>query len=244
VTVDVTPLFAKLGKLIPETDVSEATTLKNKDVLHYLAKKAAEAKAAKPSCDFPFPLKGLYMFQGMASAALIDLGRLENCNMEDSSADSDLSKLSVQKGVPSAKFGGIGPYLPGGWLVKVFTSAQYHVRWYCPGTLKDGDYCILTESLMGRPYPPKEDVVGLKGHGPMTWIIVQSEGGRKYTRKSWLNFPWATMSESYIKAASTFHEYELLQIIDEDGNLDEEHVQLFMEKLDGQDVQFSGVDAM
>lgn len=243
IKVDPTPLFALMGKFIPETLVAidPRQAISNKEIEQFMEKKALQFKAASSAEKCKFPLQGLYMFDGMGAAALMDFGKLRNCT--SNSADSDLtSDAALQTGVPSAEFGGIGPYLPGTLMGAGFKTLQYKVRWFCSDItkkLEDGEHCMLTESLFGHPFPPMEDVVSVKGKGAMTWIIVSSEGGRKYTRKSWLNFPWAAMSMEYLKTHATFHEYSLLRLIDAEGRIDQEHVQRFMQKLDGQDVFFA-----
>lgn len=242
IKVDPTPLFALMGKFIPETlvEIDSKLIIRNKDITKYLQKKAESFKTASTGEKCQFPLQGLYMFDGMGAAGWFDFGMVTNCAA--GSADSDLTKdAALQMGVPSAEYGGIGPYLPGSLMGSGFKRLQYKVRWFCSDStkkLEDGEYCVLTESLLGHPFPSKEDVVSFSGKGAMTWIIVSSEGGRKYTRKSWLNYPWANMSEEYIKTHSTFHEYNLLRLIDSEGNIDQEHLQRFMAKQDGQDLFF------
>mmetsp|Transcript_4729 Transcript_4729/g.11104 ORF Transcript_4729/g.11104 Transcript_4729/m.11104 type:complete len:125 (-) Transcript_4729:80-454(-) len=107
----------------------------------------------------------------------------------------------------------------------------YQVRFLCPLTLADGEHCLLTESLFGGRFPSKEEAAS----GPMVWHMIQHDGGRKFVRNSWLIPPWAEPTE-YLGTHSHFHSYTLLRLVDSNGNLDEEHFQHLMRKLDGQDV--------
>jgi len=239
IKVDVTPLFSVMGALIPEaplltTSSGEPMLVKNKDIRQFLSRGSGR------TVDSRMPVKGVYMFDQMGPLSLIDFSLTEGFDANSGTFDFNMTKAMVQTGVPSAKYGGIGPYLPGGWLAKGFAKLEYNVRFFCPPQLADGDHCILAEDVMGAGFPTKEESM----KKPMVWHMIQQEGGRKFVRDSWLAPPWSTNDETYRKTHAKFHVYNLLRLVDADGNIDEEHFKLFMEKQDGQDLTCSNEDAL
>ena len=176
-----------------------------------------------------FPLQGIYMFDQMGPVGWIDFSNLK-LDPSSKAGDLDMWDLTAQAGVPEPKFGGIGPFVPGTYLMPYAEKMQYKVRFYCPSTLQDGEYCFVGDSLFGKSFSEKYEA------GPMLWHLTQYDGGRKYVRDTWIVPPWATPDETYTKTHTQFHSYYLLRLMYPNGTIDEEHFSLFMEKQNGQDL--------
>lgn len=229
VKVDVTPLFYASGRLLPEY-VPQADgkplVVPNKDIRAFLEKAGLKGGMDDKSS----PLRGLYMFHLMGPVGWIDFS-YASWDSAIQAAEIDMRTITVQSGVPTPEFGGIGPFVPGGYMVPLVNQIKYKVRFYCPKQMKDGDYCNVVESLFGKPMPAKEDPPG-----PMLWHMTQFDGGRKYVRDTWLVPPWATPDKDYVETHGKAHKYELLVLMHPNRTIDEDNFQQFMKKLDGQDL--------
>lgn len=226
VIVDVKPLFAFAGKALPSFVPKDAKAVPNSEVRNFLLQAGLKGKAAASPQYEKLPLKGVFMFDQMGPAGWIDFSYVSSWDADKGEAVINMWDLTAPSGVPTPKYGGIGPYFPGGYLLAATEWLQYRVRFSCP-PLQDGKYCLLKESVFGKPFADKDD----QG-GPMLWHMTQFDGGRKFVRDTWLVPPWGTADTS----ASKFHSYSLLKLMDANGAIDEENFQLFMEKLDGQDL--------
>ena len=171
------------------------------------------------------------MFDQMGPAGWIDFSYLTKWDPSTGAMDTNIYDITAQSGVPAPRFGGIGPFMPGGYLIAGAEKLQYRVRFYCPTPLHDNDYCRVVESFLGHPFPGQDEPAG-----PMFWRMTQFDEGRKYVRDTWLVPPWATADDAYAKMHGTFHSYNLLRLMHANGTIDEEHFGLFMEKFDGQDL--------
>ncbi|CAE7643668.1 yfkN, partial [Symbiodinium pilosum] len=224
VKVDITPLCFAAGKLlptyVPQVD-GKALVVPNREIRDFLKRTGLKGGAEAAG-----PLQGVYMFDQMGPMAWIDFS-YATWNPSIEAADFSMDTVTAQSGVPAPEFGGIGPFIPGGYLLPVPEKGQYKVRFYCPAKMKDGDHCKVVESLFGQPYPNKDEV------GLMLWHMTRYDGGRKYVRDTWLVPPWTTADDSYSKAHGKFHSYNLFVLMHANGTIDEEHFSRFMEKLDG-----------
>merc|ERR1712196_620070 len=138
--------------------------VKNKDVRSWLEKRA---KTPQPADLAKMPVQGLYMFDQMGPAAVIDFALSHHFDAKEYSFDHSLADfVASQSGVPATKYGGLGPYLPGGWMAKGMSKAKYTARFYCPEKLGGDNFCLLTESLFGGAFHNKDE---LRTQGPMFW---------------------------------------------------------------------------
>lgn len=226
VKIDVTPLFCATGKLLPSYAMKgpgdKDLLVPNKEIRNFMKKVGTKGGTAA------FPLQGVYMFDQMGPVGWIDFSNLK---LDSSKAgDINIWDCTAQAGVPEPKFGGIGPFIPGSYLLPYAEKMQYKVRFYCPSTLQDGEYCFVGDSFFGKPFSDTYEA------GPMLWHLTQYDGGRKYVRDTWIVPPWATPDETYAKTHTQFHSYNLLRLMYPNGTIDEEHFALFMEKQNGQDL--------
>ena len=179
--------------------------------------------------DGAFPLQGVYMFDQMGPCGWIDFSTLK-LTPSSKAGDFNIFDITAQAGVPAPEYAGIGPFVPGAYLLAGAQKMEYKVRFYCPSKLHDGDFCTVADSFFGQPflddYKP----------GPMLWHLTQFDGGRKYVRDTWLVPPWANADDDYAKTHTPFHSYNLLRLMDASGTIDEEHFARFMEKQNGQDL--------
>jgi len=231
VKVDLTPLCCAAGKLLPNFDLKgpddKSLLVPNKEIRSFLQK--VGLKGGMSDANGQFPLQGVYMFDQMGPAAWIDFSMLK-WDPSSKAADANIFDCTAQAGVPDPKFGGIGPFIPGSYLLSVATKGQYKVRFFCPPKLHDGEHCLVADSIMGQAFPDKYEA------GAMLWHMTQFDGGRKYVRDTWIIPPWATADDGYAKTHQPFHRYNLLRLLHGNGTIDEEHFSLFMEKQDGQDL--------
>ncbi|CAE8672163.1 unnamed protein product [Polarella glacialis] len=249
VDVDVTPLSSKLGSLLPHPAVPVADgkemIVKNSDVRAYLASKSlAGPMTQHPLYAEKFPVKGVYYFDKMGSAGVVDFSYLENWNPEVGTFELDMQYTICQTGVPSnTTSGGWGPYLPGGYMLKAIVALSYQNQFSCGAAdrmpMQDGDSCTLSESIFGASH--ESETLGKMG---MAWLMTKREGGRVFDRNSWLAPPWATNDASYRSSHAPFHNYRLRRLVDEHKALDEEHYEMLMNKLAGQDLVFLRPDLL
>eukprot|EP00435_Cladocopium_sp_Y103_P045081 s1141_g12.t2 len=229
VKIDVTPLFCAGGKLLPNWAMKgpgdKDLLVPNKEIRSFLKKVGAKGDGPGAA----FPLQGVYMFDQMGPVGWIDFSNLK-LDPSSKAGDINIFDCTAQAGVPEPKFGGIGPFIPGSYLIPYAEKMQYKVRFYCPSTLQDGEYCFVGDSFFGKPFSDKYEA------GPMLWHLTQYDGGRKYVRDTWIVPPWATPDETYAKTHTQFHSYNLLRLMYPNGTIDEEHFSLFMEKQNGQDL--------
>lgn len=176
-----------------------------------------------------FPVQGVYMFDQMGPTGWIDFSTAK-VDPSSKAADVNIYDITAQAGVPEPKFGGIGPFMPGSYLVAGAEKIQYKVRFYCPTSLEDGEYCFVADSFFGQPFSEQYQA------GAMLWHLTKMDGGRKYVRDTWIVPPWATGDDTYAKTHQKFHSYNLLVLMHANGTIDEEHFSLFMEKQNGQDL--------
>ena len=116
-----------------------------------------------------FPLQGVYMFDQMGPAAWIDFSMLK-WDPSSKAADANIFDCTAQAGVPDPKFGGIGPFIPGSYLLSVATKGQYKVRFFCPPKLHDGEHCLVADSIMGQAFPDKYEAGAmLLAHDAVWW---------------------------------------------------------------------------
>ena len=157
-----------------------------------------------------FPLQGVYMFDQMGPVGWIDFSNLK-LDPSSKAGDVNIYDCTAQAGVPEPKFGGIGPFIPGSYLIPYAEKMQYKVRFYCPSTLQDGEYCFVGDSFLGSPFSDTYEA------GPMLWHLTQYDGGRKYVRDTWIVPPWDTPDETYAKTHTQFHSYNLLRLMYPNG---------------------------
>ena len=233
VKVDVTPLCAAAGKLvpvyIPKTSAGKALVVKNEEIRNFLLQHGWKGPMAERPEGEQAPLQGVYMFDQMGPAGWIDFSTLSQETPGSGAWDINIWDITAQYGSPTPKFGGIGPFIPGGYLLVGAEKIQYRVRFYCPAQMKDGDYCRVVESFAGSEFPGKDDSAG-----PMYWKMTRFQGGRKYVRDTWLAPPWATADETYAKTHGKFHSYNLLLLMHPNRTIDEENFNLLLERFNGE----------
>lgn len=236
VLVDISPLSRSLGSLLPATPRTTAEgkplVVKNEDVRRWLETRSGKGPMVKHPQYKSFPIKGVYMFHRLGTAALVDFSYLENWNVEAGQFDLNMSYCFFQTGMPPLEYGYWGYYVPGAIMTRVLPAIGNRNRFTCPKVLKDGDSCVLTDSIFGRPF--EEDLIRKVG---MRWFMVKEDGGRKYVRPNYFAPPWHDSNDvAYWKSRTPFHSYDLLRVVDEDGNIDEENYQHLIRKLDGSDL--------
>ncbi|CAE8672843.1 unnamed protein product [Polarella glacialis] len=242
VLVDVRPFFWLCAKLIPEHIPTDETgkpmqlRVANKDIRTYLSTKVGMGELVNHPDYKHAPLKGVYMFYGNGPDVLIDFSRLTNWDTKTNSLDFDMTLVSAQMGLPAIKFANWGPYTNGGVTARLITWWKYHTRFFCPGEFKDGDTCTLTASFFGSTLKTLEEA----DKSGFQWKMICVDGGRKLVRNTWLTPPWVVQDEKYQKENPPLHTYSLLRVVDMDGKIDEEHFNLLMERMDGQELLSHG----
>jgi len=190
--------------------------VRNADVRRFLQSCTLNGPMANHTNYAKFPVKGVYMFQGLGPAALEDFSHARDWDEQANTFELDMRHTIMQSGVDT-KYGGIGPYVPGLWMSKIFWSSfmNYKNLFRCPkGPLLDEQRCEIDSSVLGANYT--RDQTG-------TQYFIKHESGRVFERQT-------TMFES------EFHNYKLRRVVDESGQIDEENFEMLMEKLDGQDL--------
>ena len=172
------------------------------------------------------------MFDQMGPAGWIDFSYLTKWDPSTGAMDTNIYDITAQSGVPAPRFGGIGPFMPGGYLIAGAEKMQSTMRFYCPVHVRDGDRCLIVGSSSGNPFPDRDEA----GRTHFRMMLKQVDGGRKYTRDTWIVPPWAVADDAYAESHETFHTYNLLRLMHANRSIDEEHFSLFMEKFDGQDL--------
>ena len=94
------------------------------------------------------PLQGVYMFDQMGPTGWIDFSYATHWEPSAGALDVNMYDITAQSGVPEPRFGGIGPFLPGGYLLAGIEFAQSQMRFYCPTTLQDQEPWFLYEFLL------------------------------------------------------------------------------------------------
>ncbi|CAE7479375.1 unnamed protein product [Symbiodinium natans] len=234
VKVDVTPLCAAVGALlpayVPKTADGKPLAVPNKEIRSFLLEHGARGPMAQRPEDEQPPLRGVYMFDQMGPTGWIDFSYSSLWEPSTGAMDVNMYDITAQSGVPAPKFGGIGPFVPGGLLLAGIELAQSQMRFYCPARMQDQDSCVIVGSSAGKPFPKKDEP------SSAYMALTQLDGGRRYTRDTWFVPPWATADDAYTKTHGTFHTYSLLRLLHPNRTIDEENFNLFMEKLDGQDL--------
>ena len=236
VKVDVTPLCAALGallpKYVPKTTDGKPLVIPNKEIRRFLETYGMKGPmATRPESEQP-SLRGVYMFDQMGPAGWIDFSYLTKWDPSTGAMDTNIYDITAQSGVPAPRFGGIGPFMPGGYLIAGAEKMQSTMRFYCPVHVRDGDRCLIVGSSSGNPFPDRDEA----GRTHFRMMLKQVDGGRKYTRDTWIVPPWAVADDAYAESHETFHTYNLLRLMHANRSIDEEHFSLFMEKFDGQDL--------
>lgn len=203
--------------------------MRNSEVKKYLETQCRKGPLAQHPEYKSFPIKGVYMIQGMGPAMLLDWSYISHWSPENGTFDLALTDLGTQSGVPDAPLGGVGPYLPGGWALEVYKALDVNVRFSCPRRMQDGKSCRLQVRALGFSL----------GRSRAVWLMTPSEGGRRLVRDYWLAPPWQINDEEFRRSNAPLHSYSMIRLVDEHCTIDEEVYRDFMQKLNGQDLLFA-----
>merc|ERR550525_1743729 len=189
--------------------------IKNGDVRNFLESRTLNGPMASHPNYSDFPVKGVYMFKGLGPAALEDFSYATNWDQVAHMFEFDMSHTLVLSGMPTVKYAGMGPFISGSVLAQVFKFLNYRSLFRCPESpMRDEQSCVIDAGMLSLDY--HRDPLGDQ-------YFIKHDGGRVYERKS-------TLRES------EFHTYWMYRLVDEFGQIDEDHFKLFAEMLDGQDL--------
>lgn len=197
--------------------------IKNSEVRSYLQEHTLKGGMARHPRYSEFPVKGVYMFQYLGPASLIDFSHLSDWDEEENTFELDMSWCMAQSGIPWRQAGLIGPFVPGALLGKAIPITSYKNKWYCPRRpMQDGQNCSIVASFFGGSY--ETDIEGKLG---LTQWFIKRAGGKLWVRDT-----------TFWQKLVLFHHYNLHRVVDENGSIDETNFELLMEKLGGQDLYY------
>jgi len=224
------------------SDSGKPMVIKNADIRSYLENSAGKGDMTKHPNYKNFPIKGVYMFTNLGPIALADFSNMENWDEKKHTYEIDMLKCcTFQSGRPQTFGGLVGPmmftaFVFGANMMRVFRTVKYWNQFQSPTktALKEGLRIPVVASMNGDAY--SKDPEGKMG---FTQWFTEREGGRFYDRHTmWSLFKVFDLCKVNHCDWFQFHHYQLYRIVDENGQIDEQHFKMFMEKLGGQDMYY------